>query len=75
MTCDWNSGFKHSIAKEIAGYNCNGSRDHATSSAQQAHKVGDTADGVTQLSDADAIASEMTDLHSRLRNSCNPCST
>ena len=57
----WNFGFKHSIAKDISGPNCSGSREQATSNAQQAHSIGGTADGVTKLSDADAIASEMTE--------------
>lgn len=74
MTCEL-GGNKPSTSCKTEGLKCSGSRDHATSRAQQAHKVGDTADGVTQLSDQDAAAEQLDNWNSHFRDSRNPCST
>ena len=69
MTCEQSAGFAPDIAKKIAGLNCSGNRDHATSKARAAHLVGDTADGMTNLTNADAAASEMSDVVARITSS------
>lgn len=72
MTCEWGAGFPKEIAAKLCGHNCGGgaspdkSRDGKTRAAMAAHEVGDTADGMTHLGNADAAADEHHDTHNRL---------
>lgn len=72
MTCEWGAGFPKEIADKLCGHNCGGgvspakSRDERTRAAMAAHQVGSTADGMTNLGNADADADAQEDLHRRL---------
>jgi hypothetical protein len=67
MTCEL-GGNKPSTACKTEGLKCSGSRDHATTSARQAHDAGNTYDGITKLSDPDAAAEQLADWNSRFRD-------